>query len=74
MMLRRRAWERNGGLGFPDTAVEDVDFVRLLTADSPLLARARGLRCSHALLDAAALRVQGRAPTFMTVRLLGRHH
>ena len=41
MMLRRRAWERNGELGFPDTGVEDVDFVRLLTADSPLLVQAR---------------------------------
>ena len=40
MMLRRRAWERNCELGFPDTGVEDVDFVRLLTADCPLLAQA----------------------------------
>ena len=54
MLLRRTAWERNAGLGFPDTPAEDVDYVRLLTASTPLLTPHRPHRCTHTLLDAAA--------------------
>ena len=74
MMLRRQAWVSNSLLGFPDTSTEDIDLVRLLTASAPVLSCLRPHRCSHALLDAAVLHAQGRQPTFMTVRLLGRHH
>ena len=61
MLLRRRAWEANPHLGFPETACEDVDFVRLLTADEPALDGRRGRRCAHTLVDAAALRRLGGA-------------
>ena len=78
MLLRRRAWEANPHLGFPETACEDVDFVRLLTADVPALDGRRGRRCAHTLVDAAALRRLGSAESsrtkMMTVRLLGYAH
>ena len=78
MLLRRRAWEANSDLGFPETACEDVDFVRLLTADEPALDGRRGRRCAHTLVDAAALRLLGGAESrrskMMTVRLLGFAH
>ncbi|KAL1515106.1 hypothetical protein AB1Y20_004169 [Prymnesium parvum] len=73
MMVRRAAWERTA-VGFPDTAAEDVDFVRLLTLESPLLAQVRPIRCTHALLDERALARQSRGATFMTVRLVGHAH
>ena len=73
--LRRRVWEANPALGYPDTPCEDVDFVRLLLADSPLLASVRPHRCAHVLLDRAALRSHGDGhATCMTVRLVGFHH
>lgn len=74
-VLRRTVWESNPSVGFPDTPCEDVDFARLLLADSPLLGSVRPRRCTHVLLDAAALSRQGRAhATFMTVRLVGYRH
>ena len=41
---------------------------------APYLPQVRPWRCSHALLDAAALRAQRCGPTFMTVRLIAHHH
>ena len=41
LLLRRAVWESNKALGFPDTPAEDVDYVRLLTAETPLLASYR---------------------------------
>ena len=73
--LRRCVWEANPLLGFPDTSCEDVDFVRLLLAENPLLDRARPHRCTHVLLDAMELRRQSvRHAIFITVRLVGFHH
>ena len=51
--------------------------MRLLRADdslSPLLKHDRPYRCSLALIDANELERQQRAPGFMTVRFIGRHH
>ena len=51
--------------------------MRLLRADdslSPLLKHDRPYRCSLALIDANELERQQRAPGFMTVRFVGRHH
>ena len=50
--LRREVWESNPSLGFPDSPCEDVDYLRILLSDSPLLEDARPLRCSFALIDA----------------------
>ena len=72
--LRREVWETNSSLGFPDTPCEDVDYMRILLSESPLLEAARPLKCSFALIDGAELTRQRCLPGFMTVRLLGFAH
>ena len=72
--LRREVWEANPQLGFPDTTCEDVDYMRLLTADSPLLTTTRPRKCKHVLVDLSELNRQRRHAGFMTVRVVGGHH
>ena len=58
--LRRGVWESNEVLGFPDSPCEDVDFMRLVLSESPLLATFRPVRPTHMLLGRADLRRQSR--------------
>ena len=76
--LKRCCFESNPSIGFPDTPCEDTDYMRLLRADDSGFTAAKHDRpldrCSLALIDANELERQQRAPGFMTVRFVGRHH